>query len=302
MISKLVSVLCLGLMAVEAAAATPRSIAVVAVAVAVDELLQSNTPALPDTLDKGEAAKPDNAEPQPLGTPCECPRKCGKLGCQCQQAAAAVEAGSGSKPLLTLDAAALGSIKPLPKREKLLVYSQANCGPCDRFRTDNGAGDADIGIEYPEGAPPFAVAGFPAIYSPSRRAIRVGYATMPELRAWLGLPAVRPAAVLGAVGAVTVGTIDGAGIRAALAKLRSSGKSTVLTIEGAEIIVPATLSIELSTSPERVAIRFPATPRPRLSLGSGLMKISQPISALAFSGELLTVGLDGFPDLAFRVE
>lgn len=57
--------------------ASPRAAAVVAVAVAVDELLQTNTPALPDELKK------ENATPAPVVHPaCQC--GCDRTdGCKC---------------------------------------------------------------------------------------------------------------------------------------------------------------------------------------------------------------------------
>lgn len=274
-------------------ASSPRASAIVAVAVAVDELLQTNRPELPDTLDDGRE-KPDT---KPSGSPCDCPSKCGKLDCQCK-----AQAERSSKPGISIDAAVLSAIKATPKREELLVYSQANCPPCVRFHDEAGDGDGDIAIRYVDGPPPFAVSGFPVIHSPSRRVFRIGYATLAELRAWLGLPAVKPAAKLGAVQAVTVGTIDGRSIRAALAKLRSDGKASTISIEGVEVTIPPKLAVELGTIGGGITLGFPTLPRPRLTLSAGLVRVSQPINALALSGELLTVGLDGFPDLAFRVE
>lgn len=131
-------------------AAAPRASAVVAVAIAVDELLQENTPALPDTLDDED---PQPAEPEPTARVCPC--GCGKEHCGCSKS-------KSDEPIK----------EATDTRKVVRMWSPLWCGCCrteERWIRDEGGkpdGDAEVRVEViheeKEG-----VTGYPHFEGPS---------------------------------------------------------------------------------------------------------------------------------------
>jgi hypothetical protein len=275
-------------------AASPRAVAAVAVAVAVDGLLQTNTPALPDDLGGEER----EAEPQPEpAAGCQC--GCNQSNCHCGKPAAVSGcAAVDAAPVLTIDDAAIDSLKPQHK-EEVVVYTQAGCGPCERMKGEFPNGDADVLVRFTDAPAPFLITAYPTIYLPRANVSLVGYRSLQQIRQWLSLPAVKPSAR--AIGSVTVGTINGDAIRSILDQVKATKAGGVITVGNAALTVPARMSTDVELTPEVMSVRFTAT-KPRLSYGSGWLAVSQPISAISASRSTVVIGLDGFPDLVLRVE
>lgn len=270
--------------------ASPQAAAVVAVAVAVDEMLQTKTPDLPDELGGGR-----ESQPQPVvNDVCQC--GCGKTGCKCGKAA-----GFGctvkSKPVLSIDDELLADIQGF--KHELNVYRTHPCRFCDDIERNHGHGDRDVRLNHTGKAAPFPVTGYPIIHNPKTGQYLTGYVTMPQIRAWLKLPAVTPAK---AIGAVTVGTINGEGLRAVLDQIEpAKNGGGIIKVGGASLTIPDKMPCAVGATPDKLAVGFPG-PKPRLAYGSGWLGVSQTVNGITATRELLTIGLDGFPDICLRVE
>ncbi len=268
-----------------ALAASPQAAAVVAVAVAVDDMLQTKTPALPDELGGGRA------DPSPAADVCRC--GCGLKDCHCGKSGACL---AKAKPVLSIDDDVLAAMhKP---KTKLIVYRTFPCVHCDRLEQNAGHGDADILLEHANAPAPFPVSGHPVIFNPENRQYVVGYRTMDQIRKDLNLPR----SSVKAIGAVTVGTINGDGLQALLDQIEpAKNGGGMITVSGASLTIPDKMPCAVSATHDQFAIAFPG-PKPRVAYGSGWLAVSQPVNGITASRSLLTIGLDGFPDIALKVE
>lgn len=240
-----------------------------------------------DVDDVAPEPKPDIV-PVPVVEGCQC--GCGKMECKCGKAA-----GVGcTAPMLSIDETALNALAPQHK-EKLIVYRMPNCPACDRLERD-GHGDADVSIEHAGKQAPFPVTAYPIIFSPRTGQYLTGYASIQQIRLWLKLPAVKASPL--AVGAVTVGKIDGKALREFQAKIPADG---VIKFDGASITIPKSMATQIDVTPDRQAIKFTGS-KPRLTYGSGWLAVSQAVNGIFVTRDLLTIGLDGFPDICLRVE
>lgn len=241
-----------------------RAAAAVVVAVAVDELLQTKLPMLPDTL-------PDRDQ--------------------------------STGATLRIDDAALDQITA---RQKIVVTvaSPASfaCGHCDAMKADATKrgwlnGDADIDLKWITMDVPGAT-GYPWITSPGRMTI-YGRTDLAGLRQWLGLPAVKPAQ---AIGGVTVGTIRAReSIDQIFNAIRHSPNGCGVQFGQVIVNIPAQMQQTVDLDGSRLRIVFSGT-KPTVSYGSGWLKVARSVSSVTMTRELLTVGVDGFPDLALRTE
>lgn len=244
-----------------------RATAAVAVAVVVDDLLQTKLPELPDTL-------PDrNQRTDRTGSP------------------------------LRIDDGALEQITARP-RIVVTVYSPSSfpCAKCDGMKADakqNGweNGDADIDLQWVT-SDVLGATSYPWITSAGRMTI-YGKTNIGGLRQWLNLPAVKPAQ---AISGVTVGTVRA---REALdnifSAVQQSPNGCSVRFGQSLISIPAKMQQTVELDGTRLRVAFNGT-KPTVSYGSGWLKVARSVSSITITRELLTVGVDGFPDLALRVE
>lgn len=251
-------------------------------------------------FDAGDAVSPSPApRPEPVNPPADvCQCGCGKAGCKCGKVAAvsgcaAVKAG----PVLSINDAAIESIKPAP-RTLVTIYSPTwHCPPCAAMKADAELnhwkdGDADIEIKWVVNDQPPGVTGFPWIVSGNQ--IFRGQRNMQQIRAWLGLP-LQP--TVKAVSSVRIGTIDGAAINSFLDSIPETG---VIEFGGAKVTIPPRMATQIDVSRVEVKVAFTGT-KPKVSYGSGWLSVSRSVSHVAVNRGTVVVGVDGFPDLVLAV-
>jgi hypothetical protein len=315
MLSVCMLIRCCGL---TAAFAGPRE--AVAVAMAVDELLQSNTPDLPDELSDDQREARPMPPPSPAGV---CPCGCGKVNCTCPHAMGVVGAKpcppmtvaesvrqraerrqEESGPVIMLDVKAIDAITTLVP--PLEAYDPAWCGVCKQNRAtlkaqgvEFGTPDCPIvwkGAEYPSRS--WQPAGYPMFYDPMTGKHIYGRKTMDELRAFAQL---RPPVAF-AVGATNVGTIKG---RDALAKLfaqvmQSRGES-VIQFGPASVTIPDGMTCDVTFTPQILRVKFSGK-KPAVRVGTGWLSLGRPVAGLSIAQDRVAISIDGFPDLSLTVE
>lgn len=112
----------------------------VAVAQAVDSLLQSNTPALPDSLGGDRESPFVPVDPDDTGGACAC--GCGRSGCQCGRAAGAAGCSQATiaLPFVTLYTEAIdvavGGDQPTAVTGKPTLYVTRTCPACPWYQTN----------------------------------------------------------------------------------------------------------------------------------------------------------------------
>jgi hypothetical protein len=292
----------------------------VAVAIAVDDLLQTNTPALPDHLG-GNDQRDLSPGPAPSPAPGVCACGCGKTGCRCGRSAAFADSGgvcSGEpaaadwvvvpdEPLVFLDMAAVEAAGVKQKRRVIVGVADraAGDGPCpycDQTVAALGAGDADTEvIVVPRTKLHFVPRALPVIYFPDAAIVHYGRIDLPRLKATLS---ANPPTVPQSYGfGVDVGTLKGADAAAKLFDLVTAQPSgSAVVIGPARLTVPAALQLAVALSPDGLKITFPGRDKPRVQVGTGWLSVGRPLSSLGVSRDRVTLGIDGFADMSLRLE
>lgn len=204
-----------------------------------------------------------------------------------------------SRNVLSIDEAAINAAGRIRAKIIVTVASPTSfaCPACDGMESKARVegwhdGDADIDLRWIKQDVPGATA-YPWITAEGHQTI-YGRTGINGIRQWLKLPAVKVSA---AVGAVTIGTIDGKALRDFQANITADG---VYQFGGAKLTVPKSMPNTVELTPERQAVKFTGA-KPRLSYGSGWLAVSQPVAGFVATRETLTVQLDGFPDLVLSV-
>lgn len=202
--------------------------------------------------------------------------------------------------VLMIDDAAMESIG---QRSKIVVTvhspSSFRCPPCEamkRSAKDGGweSGDTEIELRWSTGDV-YGATAYPWIVSGQK--VKVGSTDLAGIRKWLGTEER-----VQAMQAVAVGSIRGRDVvDAVLSRVSVGDGSSVIRFGSATISVPAKMDQIVQLSGDGLRVSFVGE-KPRVSYGSGWLKIGRSVSFLDVSRDSLTVGVDGFPDLKLRID
>ncbi len=274
----------------------------------VTEQLPDTGPPRPDPTPFNPQVEPEPEPYQPPSAVCSC--GCGRVNCTCaknsQHGCTATSDAPPRKPVLIVNDSALEFANAQVGADPVIAYAPPWCrGPCADWERLLGAGDATIRIEWrheeipPEiakqsgTAPSLTYRGKVLWQSPVGQTLATIKSRVREMQG-------TQAAI---VAAVNVGTIQG---RAAVATLlqavtkQRTGES-LLVFGSSSVILPPKMRCALEMSPESVRVTFDG-PKPMVRYGSGILSVSRPITFIGANRDTMTIGVDGFPDLSFRLE
>ncbi len=270
---------------------------------------------LPDTGPPEPSPTPfvPQVDPDPAPQPsrvCSC--GCGRVNCTCaknsQYGCTETSDAPPRKPVLIVNDSALEFTKLQPTADPVIAYAPPWCGTCASWQRFLGAGDATLRIEWrheelpPEiarqssTAPSLTYRGKVLWQHPVGQTLETIKSRVREMQGTQGQATAT-------VAAVNVGAIQG---RAAVATLlqavtKPRTGETVLLFGSAAIILPPKMRCALELSPDVVRATFDG-PKPMVRYGSGILSVSRPITFIEANRDMMTVGVDGLPDLSFRLE